>query len=119
MDIQLNSLLNKITALGRALSTSQAYRSRLIKQLRSWIPFESACFTTVDPRILLSTGAITDEDIEAIHDRLFEYEYLHSDYNHYHELANSIETVATLSGATNGVLSKSRRYLNAATGRFS
>ena len=47
-----------------------------MKQLRRWIPFESACFTTVDPRTLLSTGAITDEDIEAIHDRLFEYEYL-------------------------------------------
>ncbi|GIO97417.1 helix-turn-helix transcriptional regulator [Paenibacillus lautus] len=112
MDTQLNSLLNKITALGGALSTSQAYRSKLIKQLRSWIPFESACFTTVDPRTLLSTGAITDEDIEAIHDRLFEYEYLHSDYNHFHELANSMEKVATLSGATNGALNKSPRYLN-------
>ncbi|PJN54106.1 hypothetical protein PAEVO_08270 [Paenibacillus sp. GM2FR] len=112
MDTQLNSLLNKITALGGALSTSQTYRSRLIKQLRSWIPFKSACFTTVDPRTLLSTGAITDEDIEAIHDGLFKYEYLHSDYNHFHELVNSMEKVATLSGATNGTMSKSPRYLN-------
>lgn len=112
MGTQLNSLLNKITALGGALSNSQTYRSELMKQLRCWIPFESACFTTVDPRTLLSTGAITDEDIEAIHDRLFEYEYLHSDYNHFHELANSMEKVATLSGATNGALNTSPRYLN-------
>ncbi|MGE7824371.1 LuxR C-terminal-related transcriptional regulator [Paenibacillus sp. NPDC093718] len=112
MDTQLNSFLNKITTLGGALSNSQAYRNELIKQLRSWIPFESACFTTVDPRTLLSTGAITDENIETIHDRLFEYEYLYSDYNHYHELANSMEKVATLSRATNGALSKSPRYRN-------
>lgn len=112
MGTQLNNLVKKITALGGALSTSQAYRSELIKQLRSWIPFESACFTTVDPHTLLSTGAITDDDIETIHDRLFEYEYLYSDYNHVHELANSKEKVATLSGATNGDLNKSPRYLN-------
>lgn len=112
MDTKLNGLIDKITALGAARSTSRAFRTGLIRQLRGWIPFDSACFTTVDPRTLLSTGAVTDDNIEAIHNRLFEYEYLHSDYNHYHELAKSGDTVATLSGAANGELSRSPRYLN-------
>ncbi|SEL81596.1 hypothetical protein SAMN04488688_10639 [Paenibacillus sp. cl141a] len=84
MDTQLNGLIDRITALAGARSTSRAYRTGLIRQLRGWIPFDSACFTTVDPRTLLSTGAVTDDSIEAIYNRLFEYEYLHSEYNHYH-----------------------------------
>lgn len=99
--------LNKLAA---AQVASQLYRESALTLIREAVPFESACCTSVDPVTLLSTGASTDEAIEAIHHKLFEYEYLHNDYNSYGQLAQAVMPAATLSEATDGQLERSGRY---------
>lgn len=85
------------------------FRRRVLAELRNVLDFEVACFTTVDPRTLLSTGAVTDERIEKLHPRLFENEYEGADCNRYSELAHSSVKVAALSVATGGNLAQSVR----------
>ncbi|MCG7406846.1 helix-turn-helix transcriptional regulator [Paenibacillus sp. ACRRX] len=100
-------LINKLAGHG---ATSYEFRTALISRLREIIPFDAACFTAVDPQTLLSTGAVTEEGVEAIHHRLFEYEYVQADFNTYTQLVESDIPVATLSGATNGQMERSARY---------
>ncbi|MEI7024919.1 LuxR C-terminal-related transcriptional regulator [Paenibacillus sp. y28] len=103
-------LRKKVTALGEAAVSSQAYRTSLIELLREGVPFAAACCTAIDPNTLLSTGAATEEGVEAIHAKLFEYEYLREDYNAYDDLTRKADTLATLSAATGGSLELSGRY---------
>ncbi|WP_010268238.1 helix-turn-helix transcriptional regulator [Paenibacillus senegalensis] len=86
------------------------FRQQALITLRGLLPFEAACFTTVDPRSLLSTGAVTDDRIERIHPALFKNEYLATDYNKYMRLATSDSPIAVLSVATKGKLERSARY---------
>lgn len=74
------------------------------------VPFAAACCTTVDPYTLLSTGSLTEQGVEGIHSKLFEYEYLHEDFNKYDQLAHMAVPIATLSEATEGQLERSARY---------
>lgn len=90
--------------------SSTTYRSGFLAQLRSAIHFDAVCCTSVDPITLLSTGALTEEGVEAIHHRLFEFEYVHDDYNKYEDLIKTGRFVGTLSGATNGRLERSPRF---------
>ncbi|MEK8128228.1 helix-turn-helix transcriptional regulator [Paenibacillus filicis] len=99
-----------IEAAGARSASSREYRTALIRQLRQALPIEAACCTVVDPATLLSTGAVTEDRVEAMHDRLFENEYLEEDYNKYARLAASPEHTATLSGATQGLPERSLRY---------
>ncbi|OPH51303.1 helix-turn-helix transcriptional regulator [Paenibacillus ferrarius] len=112
MKDQRENSKRKIRTLGMGAVTSQEYRSALIGQLREAIPFDGACCATVDPQTLLCTGAVTEEGIEAIHQGLFEFEYLHEDYNAYDQLVKADDPVATLSGATQGQWEQSARYRN-------
>ncbi|WP_096186433.1 helix-turn-helix transcriptional regulator [Evansella halocellulosilytica] len=89
---------------------SYSFRKNTIHELKSKLIFEAACFTTVDPHTLLSTGAVTDGRIEKIHSRLFESEYLTDDYNSFIVLAKSTKPIALLSQSTEGELRRSRRY---------
>ncbi|MDI3410276.1 hypothetical protein QKW52_07215 [Bacillus sonorensis] len=82
----------------------------VISALRSAISFDASCCTAVDPKTLLSIGAITDEPIERMHARLFELEYMDDDVNQYETLIKTKQTAAILSGALNGNLHKSKRY---------
>jgi DNA-binding CsgD family transcriptional regulator len=72
---------------------SRTLRIELLKRLRSVIPIESSCFITADPATLLFTGSVVDELASAT-PQLIENELL----------------VGDLAQATQGELSRSRRY---------
>ncbi|MNJ47937.1 DNA-binding transcriptional regulator CsgD [compost metagenome] len=110
MRIQTNRLKQSIYRLIDAATNSRDFRKALLERLREPLPFDAACCTTVDPNTLLSTGAVTEIGIEAIHDHLFEYEYLHEDFNKYELLVHEDIPVAILSEATAGELERSSRY---------
>ncbi|WP_028546666.1 helix-turn-helix transcriptional regulator [Paenibacillus taiwanensis] len=110
MNVKIDSFKHLVKRLAGDGATSYAFRTALISRLREIIPFDAACFTAVDPQTLLSTGAVTEEGVEAIHQRLFEYEYVQADFNTYTQLVESDISVATLSGATDGQLERSARY---------
>jgi DNA-binding CsgD family transcriptional regulator len=100
----------QLIKLASAPLSLQVYRESALSFLREAVPFAAACCTSVDPITLLSTGASTEVAVEAIHHQLFEYEYLHKDYNSYEQLIQAISPAATLSEATGGQLGRSGRY---------
>ncbi|AIQ40910.1 helix-turn-helix transcriptional regulator [Paenibacillus sp. FSL R7-0312] len=110
MNEAMKSILKLDPARGGGAMNSQQYREAVIAKLRSVIPFAAACCTTVDPHTLLTTGAVTEQGLSAVHSVLFEYEYLHEDYMKYEHLAKGELPVACLSGVTGGSLEKSERY---------
>ncbi|WP_338555869.1 helix-turn-helix transcriptional regulator [Paenibacillus sp. KS-LC4] len=112
MNKQREIVRKQLAKLEGANLRSSEYRERLLAELRRTLPFTGACCTLVDPQTMLSTGAVTEEGVEAIHHLLFEYEYLREDFNSYEELAKLAVPVATLSGATEGDLSRSFKYMN-------
>ncbi|OMF28078.1 helix-turn-helix transcriptional regulator [Paenibacillus sp. FSL H8-0548] len=107
---KLDSIKRQLIKLDVVPQSSQLYREAALSILREAVPFSAACCTSVDPITLLSTGSSTDEDIEAIHHQLFEYEYWHEDYNSFEKLAQSAMPAAALSEATEGQLDRSARY---------
>ncbi len=88
---------------------SRTLRIELLKRLRSVIPSESSCFITADPATLLFTGSVVDE-IASATPQLIENELLHDDVNKFVWLAKSHTPVRSLVQATQGELSRSRRY---------
>ncbi|AIQ57929.1 helix-turn-helix transcriptional regulator [Paenibacillus borealis] len=110
MNEAMKSIQQLDPARGGGAMDSQQYREAVIAKLRSVIPFAAACCTTVDPHTLLTTGAVTEQGLAAVHAALFEYEYLHEDYMKYEHLAKAELPVACLSGVTGGSLEKSERY---------
>ena len=88
---------------------SRTLRIELLKRLRSVIPIESSCFITADPATLLFTGSVVDELASAT-PQLIENELLHDDVNKFTWLARSNLPVGDLAQATQGELSRSRRY---------
>ncbi|MGG4394139.1 helix-turn-helix transcriptional regulator [Paenibacillus thiaminolyticus] len=110
MNTTMESIRAELLKLSEGHSCSHTYRRALLMRLRRAVPFDAACCTTVDPDTLLSTGSVTDEEVELIHDRLFEYDYIRPDYIPYHQLVMSGDSTATLSRATEGRLTRSARY---------
>jgi DNA-binding CsgD family transcriptional regulator len=102
--------LEKLAQSPRHSLSPHAYQKAVIALLRQWLPVSGACFTAVDPRTLLSTGALTEDGVEAIHSRLFESEYLSEDYNKYEVLATTKPYMAVLSDSTEGRPELSARY---------
>lgn len=100
-----------IISLEKGTWTSHTYREAVLKQIHTVIPYDAYCFTTVDPLTLLSTGAVTEDGIEAIHDRLFINEYMEEDIHKYAELIRAGEHTATLH-TSNLQLEQSPRYIN-------
>lgn len=101
-----------ITSLEKGTWTSRTYREAVLKQIHTVIPYDAYCFTTVDPLTLLSTGAVTEDGIEVIHDRLFINEYMEEDIHKYAELVRSGEHTATLHTSVNAQPEQSPRYIN-------
>ncbi|NQX49212.1 helix-turn-helix transcriptional regulator [Paenibacillus tritici] len=110
MNKMMRSIQQLDPARGGPFLNSQQYREAVIAALRFSIPFAAACCTTVDPHTLLTTGAVTEQGLEAVHSVLFEYEYLHEDYMKYETLAAAAIPVASLSLITGGQPQKSERY---------
>ncbi|WP_195575220.1 helix-turn-helix transcriptional regulator [Paenibacillus sp. 1001270B_150601_E10] len=102
----------KINNLSYNTHSTQQYRKKVLNYLRRAVSFDAACFTTVDPETLLSAGSVTVGDIEQIHQRLFEHEYVveNEDFNSFQALAAKQVPVETLSHATDGVMEQSARY---------
>jgi len=57
----------QIVKLGMVTDSSHNYRTSLLTLLREAVPFDAACCTHVDPQTLLSTGAVTEDNVESIH----------------------------------------------------
>ncbi|MNJ45539.1 DNA-binding transcriptional regulator CsgD [compost metagenome] len=90
--------------------SSYQYREKILQQIKRHISFDAYCFSLLDPYRLLSSGAITHEGIEAIHDQLFANEYQIDDYNQFIDLIMNHQPIASLYEATNGELERSDRY---------
>lgn len=77
--------------------------------LRRVVPFDAACWHTLDPATLLETGHVV-ENLPLENPRAAEIEYLYQDYNQFAALARSDRRSGILSEATRGVPERSRRY---------
>lgn len=60
----IRAVTKEISALETSPASGSDYREMVIQLLRSVVPFDAACCTTVDPRTLLSTGAVTEHSVE-------------------------------------------------------
>ncbi|MCM3783458.1 helix-turn-helix transcriptional regulator [Neobacillus mesonae] len=110
MNTMSSALHRRIAAAYKPCTTSIQYRQTVTNLLRDVIPFDAYCFTTVDPQTLLSTGAVAEDGVEAIHHALFINEYQGEDFNKYRAMIHNRETSAVLSISTMGNLSLSSRY---------
>ena len=88
--------LNRMASLEKGSWTSRTYREAVLKQIKTIIPYDAYCFNTVDPSTLLSTGAVTEDGIEAIHKQLFLNEYMEDDVHKYADLIQSGQYTAIL-----------------------
>ncbi|KTD86845.1 helix-turn-helix transcriptional regulator [Paenibacillus etheri] len=100
----------QIIKLGMVTDSSHNYRTSLLSLLREAVPFDAACCTHVDPQTLLSTGAVTEDNVESIHPHLFQIEYGEDDVNTYEQMVNSKLLVATIYEATGQQPERSARY---------
>lgn len=103
---------HRITSLEKGNWTSRTYREAVLKQIQLVIAYDAYCFTTVDPSTLLSTGAVTADGIEAIHDRLFINEYMEEDIHKYSDLIQSGKYAAILHASIQSRPGASSRYTN-------
>ncbi|ASA21388.1 hypothetical protein B9T62_11705 [Paenibacillus donghaensis] len=103
-------IVKLLQELDQADLSSLMYREIMLTRLRTVLPFDAACCTTVDPVTLLTTGAITEQGVEAIHGSLMDNEYLHEDYNKFSQLADAKIPVSALGQITGGQPELSRRY---------
>ncbi|OWR31473.1 helix-turn-helix transcriptional regulator [Saccharibacillus sp. O23] len=110
MDHTISRLSGKLHRVAERHPSPRAYRSACLSLLADAVPFDGACFTGVDGDTGLSTGSVTDSVVEAIHPRLFDYEYRGEDYNRYDELAAAKLPAAGLVLASGGRPERSARY---------
>lgn len=110
MELQRQAFRRLLARMEQSDPNSVSYRESFISGLQKVLPFDGFCFTRVDPQTLLSTGAITAQGVEALHDALFKSEYLQEDFNPYEALIRQKNKAAALGLATGGELGKSARY---------
>jgi hypothetical protein len=78
--------------------------------VRDLVPFDSSCWLSLDPSTLLPTSHFTRQ-LDSDHlMEIAENEFLEDDFNKFAVLARAIPPVATLSHATRGDLTRSRRH---------
>ncbi|MDO3411944.1 helix-turn-helix transcriptional regulator [Saccharibacillus sp. CPCC 101409] len=106
----INRLADRLRRLADKQPSARAYRSACLSLLAEMVPFDGGCLTGVDGDTGLSTGSVTDMVVEAIHPRLFEYEYRGEDFNRYEALAAAEPPAAALSLSTGGRPELSERY---------
>ncbi|MGO4546564.1 helix-turn-helix transcriptional regulator [Paenibacillus sp. 2TAB23] len=109
---RLEAFKRKLDTLGPASQSARHCREAALALIRNAVPFAAACCTSTDPITLLSTGSSTDDAIEAIHHRLFDYEYSHGheDFNSYEHLIHAPLPAASLYAAAEGQPTRSGRY---------
>lgn len=84
----------EITVLMKSESSTRQFQKGFLNILKKLIPFDASCFTAIDPRTFLSTGAYTDRIIEQLHSLLFMNEFLEDDYNKFKDLARKAPMLA-------------------------
>ncbi len=102
----------EITVLMKSESSTRQFQKGFLNILKKLIPFDASCFTAIDPRTFLSTGAYTDRIIEQLHSLLFMNEFLEDDYNKFKDLARKAPHVGAIRIVTNDNPIKSARYRN-------
>ncbi|WP_338543553.1 helix-turn-helix transcriptional regulator [Paenibacillus tundrae] len=110
MNIHIGRKEQSITNLEKETWTSRTYREAALQHILTRIPYDAYCFTTVDPHTLLSTGAVTEDGIEAIHDHLFLNEYTEEDLHKYADMIRSGKHTAILRAALDETTERSARY---------
>ncbi|WP_058308966.1 helix-turn-helix transcriptional regulator [Gracilibacillus massiliensis] len=81
------------------MNEATVVRERVRQKLYALCSFDACCIRTVDPNNLLTTGALTDSDIEEIHPQLFVNEYLEGDIHSQEEMVVSGIPVKVLSSS--------------------
>ena len=107
-----SALMKKIAAVNKQSSTSKPYREAVVRLIQEVVPFDAYCFTTIDPRTLLSTGAVAESGVEKMHHSLFINEYQTEDFNKYAKMIHDNDVALVLSTVTEGRLHLSSRYKN-------
>lgn len=98
--------LHRLSHAGRDLQSLFAEVMPLLKQV---IPFDAACWHTLDPATLLETSHLT-LNLPVENPVATEIEYLENDYNQFATLVRSPTRSGVLSEATGGRPERSRRY---------
>lgn len=78
--------------------------------LRELVGFDSSCWLSLDPSTLLPTSHFTRELASDHLMEIAENEFLEEDFNKFADLARANPPVGTLSNATGGDLTRSRRH---------
>lgn len=94
---------------GRDLESRPLLRA-LADRLRTAIPCEGLMLLRTDPTTVLPTDGVVDALPPALCKHFWDNELLETDYNKFVELARRGDNAATLSAATDGDLTRSRRY---------
>jgi DNA-binding CsgD family transcriptional regulator len=102
----------EITVLMKSERSIRQFQKEFLNILKKVISFDASCFTAIDPRTFLSTGAYTDRRIEQLHSQLFMNEFLEDDYNKFKDLARNPPHVGAMCIITNDNPIKSTRYRN-------
>jgi hypothetical protein len=104
---------NHLDAPGCRHSRTEPRRGRgdvAALRLRDLIPFDSSCWLSLDPSTLLPTSHFTRQ-LDSDHlMEIAENEFLQEDFNKFADLARALPPVGTLSHATEGDLTRSRRH---------
>jgi DNA-binding CsgD family transcriptional regulator len=103
---EARTAMNRVAHAGHGLPELFDHASRV---LRKAIPFDAACWHTLDPATLLETSHYV-ENLPFENPRASELEYLYDDFNQFATLANAPQRSGILSEATGGEPERSRRY---------
>lgn len=99
-----------IDGLGRSATGSRSLLHVLADRLRTAIPCEGFLLLRTDPTTVLPTNGVVDALPPALCKHFWDNELLEADYNKFADLARRDDNAATLSAATDGDLTRSRRY---------
>lgn len=88
----------------------ESFFDQVDRAVRDLIGFDSSCWLSLDPSTLLPTSHFT-RHLESDHlIEIAENEFLQEDFNKFADLARALPPVGTLSHATQGDLTRSRRH---------
>lgn len=99
-----------VDRLCRRAIEGRALLRALADRLRSAIPCDGLMVLRTDPTTVLPTDGVVDALPPALCRHFWDNELLETDYNKFVDLARRDDSAATLSRATDGELTRSRRY---------
>lgn len=99
-----------INRLCRRDTESRTLLRTLADRLRAEVPCDGLMLLRTDPTTVLPTDGVVDALPPALCRHFWDNELLEADYNKFVDLARRDDNAATLSAATDGDLTRSRRY---------